>query len=160
MQKVFHQSRRWFEAEVDWPGVMNPPYGREIGKWVKKAFEEAQRNSELVVCLLPARTDTQWWHEYCMRGQIAFIKGRLKFGGAKNSAPSPSALVCFSRYLIFAMKVFSADPICHPPEPPWRYRPVANRPKNCQQSEVIAQLLLCPVSDGDISLPPSHIPNL
>ena len=82
-----------------WTGrvFMNPPYGRCIAKWVRKAFEETQRNAELVLCLLPARTDTRWWHEYCMQGQITFIKGRLKFGKANNSAPFPSALVLFER---------------------------------------------------------------
>lgn len=73
---------------------MNPPYGREIGKWVKKAYEESSKGNK-VVCLLPARTDTAWWHDYCMKGEIRFIRGRLKFGGQKNSAPFPSAVVIF-----------------------------------------------------------------
>lgn len=73
---------------------MNPPYGREIGKWVRKAFEESRRGAT-VVCLLPARTDTAWWHDYCMRGEITFVRGRLKFGDGKNSAPFPSAVVVF-----------------------------------------------------------------
>lgn len=76
---------------------MNPPYGREVGKWVKKACEESRENAEFVVCLLPARTDTSWWHDYCLKGEIYFIRGRLKFGSAKNSAPFPSAIVCFRR---------------------------------------------------------------
>ena len=75
---------------------MNPPYGREIGKWVKKAFEEGQKAHTLVVCLLPARTDTKWWHDYCMKAnEIYFVKGRLKFGNSKNAAPFPSAVVVF-----------------------------------------------------------------
>ena len=73
---------------------MNPPYGREIGKWVAKAYEESQKGC-LVVCLLPARTDTKWWHEYCTRGTIKFIKGRLSFKGAPSTAPFPSAIVIF-----------------------------------------------------------------
>ena len=73
---------------------MNPPYGREIGKWVEKAYETSL-DSSTVVCLLPARTDTKWWHEYCMKGEIRFVKGRLKFGNSKNSAPFPSAVVIF-----------------------------------------------------------------
>lgn len=79
-----------------WKGVcwMNPPYGREIGKWVKKAFESAQEGAT-VVCLLPARTDTAWWHDYAAKGEVRFLRGRLKFGGQKNSAPFPSALVVF-----------------------------------------------------------------
>src|SRR3990167_9984200 len=76
----------------DWPGVcwMNPPYGRQIGFWVKKAMDEASTGST-VVCLLPARTDTRWWHEYAMKGEIRFIKGRLRFSGSKINAPFPSA---------------------------------------------------------------------
>ena len=73
---------------------MNPPYGREIGKWMRKAYEESLRGA-LVVCLVPARTDTAWWHDYAAMGEVRFIRGRLKFGGAVNSAPFPSALVIF-----------------------------------------------------------------
>jgi len=74
---------------------MNPPYGREIGIWMKKAYESSLLGAK-VVCLVPARTDTRWWHEYAMKGEIEFIKGRLKFGDAKNSAPFPSAVVVFN----------------------------------------------------------------
>jgi phage N-6-adenine-methyltransferase len=70
---------------------MNPPYGRDIGKWMKKASEA----DATVVCLVPARTDTKWWHDYAMKGEITFIRGRLKFGNAVNSAPFPSAVVVF-----------------------------------------------------------------
>ena len=81
----------------NWRGTcwMNPPYGREIGKWVSKARLSAEENGATVVCLLPARTDTRWWHEHCSLGHITFIKGRLKFGGSKNGAPFPSAIVVF-----------------------------------------------------------------
>lgn len=80
-----------------WTGVcwMNPPYGREIGFWMKKAYESMLEGAT-VVCLVPSRTDTRWWHDYAMKGQIRFIKGRLKFGKAKNSAPFPSAIVIFA----------------------------------------------------------------
>jgi phage N-6-adenine-methyltransferase len=79
-----------------WQGVcwMNPPYGRDIKAWMKKAYESSL-NGAKVVCLVPARTDTQWWHDYAMKGEIEFIKGRLKFGGHKDSAPFPSAVVVF-----------------------------------------------------------------
>jgi phage N-6-adenine-methyltransferase len=79
-----------------WEGIcwMNPPYGREIGQWVKKAYESAIGGAT-VVCLLPARTDTSWWHDYCMKGEVRFIRGRLKFGGASENAPFPSAVVIF-----------------------------------------------------------------
>jgi len=94
--------QKFFTREDDglnqkWDGVvfMNPPYGRGIGEWVRKAFDSAMEGVT-VVCLLPARTDTKWWHEYCMKGEIRFIRGRLKFGDGKNSAPFPSAIIIFS----------------------------------------------------------------
>lgn len=81
----------------EWRGVcwMNPPYGRGIGAWVKKAHESSIKNGATVVCLLPARTDTKWWHEHCMFGEVTFLRGRLKFGDAKAPAPFPSAMVVF-----------------------------------------------------------------
>ena len=75
---------------------MNPPYGRAIKEWMKKAYEESQRGAT-VVCLVPARTDTAWWHEYAMRGQITFLRGRIRFIGATSSAPFPSAIVVFTK---------------------------------------------------------------
>lgn len=80
----------------DWKGTcwMNPPYGRKIGEWIKKAYKSSL-DGAIVVCLIPSRTDTKWWHEYCMKGEIRFIKGRLKFGESKNSAPFPSAIIIF-----------------------------------------------------------------
>lgn len=96
-----HKCDSYFSKEQnglvqEWSGVcwMNPPYGREIGKWVQKAYESSLMGAT-VVCLLPSRTDTKWWHDYCMKGEIRFIKGRLKFGQSKNSAPFPSAVVIF-----------------------------------------------------------------
>lgn len=84
----------------DWSGhtvFVNPPYGRVIGKWVKKSYEEGQKTT--VVMLIPARTDTKWWHDYVMKAaEIRFVKGRLKFGGSKNSAPFPSAIVVFKKH--------------------------------------------------------------
>jgi phage N-6-adenine-methyltransferase len=71
---------------------MNPPYGREIGLLMKKA-NEASEEGATVVCLVPARTDTNWWHQYAIHHEVRFIKGRLKFGGHKNSAPFPSAII-------------------------------------------------------------------
>jgi site-specific DNA-methyltransferase (adenine-specific) len=76
----------------------NPPYGREIGKWVKKASEAV---GGVVVMLLPARTDTRYFHQYIYKEpnvEIRFIKGRLKFGDGKNSAPFPSMVVVFRGY--------------------------------------------------------------
>ena len=74
---------------------MNPPYGREIGNWMEKAYVSSLKGAT-VVCLVPARTDTRWWHDYAMSAsEIKFVKGRLKFGDAENSAPFPSAIVVF-----------------------------------------------------------------
>ena len=89
----------WMEDGLtqDWTGetvFLNPPYGRKIGRWVAKAYKTSLSGS-VVVCLLPARTDTVWWHLYCAKGEIRFLRGRLKFGEAKNSAPFPSAIVVF-----------------------------------------------------------------
>ena len=87
----------------DWSGhtvFLNPPYTRgAIAKWVKKAHDEGNKPDTMVICLLPSRTDTKYWHEYCMEAaHIYFIKGRLKFKGeANNSAPFPSALIIFSK---------------------------------------------------------------
>ena len=80
-----------------WKGTVwcNPPYGRQIGEWVRKAFL-ASVSGSTVVMLLPARTDTRWFHEYIYgKAEIRFIRGRLKFGGSKNSAPFPSMVVVF-----------------------------------------------------------------
>lgn len=92
----------YFTPEVnglaqDWYGIcwMNPPYGKEIAAWIQKAYEES-RKGVTVVCLLPARTDTRWFHDYCLPfGAITFLKGRLKFEEAPASAPFPSMLVIF-----------------------------------------------------------------
>jgi len=81
-----------------WNGVVwcNPPYGRSIGQWVRKAWESTRTGeAEVVVCLVPARVDTAWWHDYCARGEVRFLRGRLRFGGAESGAPFPSALVVF-----------------------------------------------------------------
>lgn len=90
----------------EWWGTvyMNPPYGREIGKWVAKASLEAALRGSTVVCLLPARTDTRWFHDHIWDDkkhqpregvQLRLLRGRLKFGGSKNSAPFPSMVVIF-----------------------------------------------------------------
>jgi phage N-6-adenine-methyltransferase len=74
----------------------NPPYGREIGKWVEHAFNTHWVNDNTIVMLLPSRTDTRWFHRYIYsKAEIRFIKGRLKFGDSKNSAPFPSMVVIF-----------------------------------------------------------------
>lgn len=105
--------KRFFTPEQnglvqEWTGTcwMNPPYGRSINAWVAKAYESSLKGAT-VVCLIPSRTDTRWWHDYCVKGEITFLKGRLKFvnrafpswradGSHKISpAPFPSAIVIF-----------------------------------------------------------------
>ena len=83
--------------EQEWRGVcwMNPPYGREIAKWMRKAYESSKQGAT-VVCLVPARTCSAWWHDYAMKGEVRFLRGRVRFVGAKWTAPFPSAVVVFS----------------------------------------------------------------
>jgi site-specific DNA-methyltransferase (adenine-specific) len=104
--KENHKCERYYTRkenglEKNWKGervFLNPPYGRELPKWVKKAADEAKDKSTIIVMLIPARTDTQWFHDYIYKkAEIRFIKGRLKFGDAKNSAPFPSMVVIFRR---------------------------------------------------------------
>ena len=85
----------------DWSNdivFMNPPYGREIKHWVQKAYEESLKGAT-VVCLIPARTDTIYWHDYIFgkASDIRFLRGRLKFGDSKNSAPFPSAVIIYKK---------------------------------------------------------------
>jgi len=96
--------KQYFTPEDDglaqsWAGqrvFMNPPYGRDIGKWMEKAFHESRDNDALVVCLVPSRTDTEWWHRYATRAaDIRYYKGRVTFVGAESPAPFPVAVVVF-----------------------------------------------------------------
>lgn len=86
-------SKPW-DADACW---CNPPYGRAISRWVQKAAQTADNDGNTVVMLLPARTDTRWFHKYIYnRGvEVRFLKGRIKFGNATNSAPFPSMIVVF-----------------------------------------------------------------
>jgi site-specific DNA-methyltransferase (adenine-specific) len=82
---------------VEWgmSSFVNPPYGRQLYSWIQKGYEESCAGKRIVF-LLPARTDTKWFHDYCLKAnEVRFIKGRLKFGNAKNSAPFPSMIVVF-----------------------------------------------------------------
>ena len=83
----------------NWEGYRvfcNPPYGRELPKWVEKAYEESRKPKTLVVMLIPARTDTRWFHDYIYgKAEIRFIRGRLRFSGATENAPFPSMVVVF-----------------------------------------------------------------
>ena len=74
----------------------NPPYGRDIAKWVEKCFREGHKDNTIVVLLIPARTDTRYFHDYIInRSEVRFVPGRLKFGDSKQSAPFPSMVVIF-----------------------------------------------------------------
>lgn len=97
---AFFYSKKKDGLTQKWEGRcwMNPPYGREINKWIAKAAAEARMGNATTVCLLPSRTDTRWFHDHIYRKpgvEIVFLKGRIKFGGSTNSAPFPSMVVIF-----------------------------------------------------------------
>jgi len=74
---------------------MNPPYGPDLEKWIRKAWEESRKGAA-VVCLVPSRTDTIWFHEYALKAdEIRFLCGRLRFGEGKGRATFPSCVVIF-----------------------------------------------------------------
>lgn len=97
-------TKNWGVDSVPGPCWMNPPYGREIKHWIAKAAKEA-RMGAVVVALIPSRTDTAYWHDHIWDAEnnrphpwvreVRFVRGRLKFGNAKNAAPFPSAVVVF-----------------------------------------------------------------
>ncbi len=102
-----HKCDEYFTIEDDglqksWGGQRtwcNPPYGRQISKWVAKAAETVKDNNSLVVMLLPARTETAWYHDYISNNPQAhtiFLRGRIKFGNSPNNAPFPSMIVVFA----------------------------------------------------------------
>ena len=99
-----HKCPKYFTAEENallqnWGGEtvwLNPPYGRNSGVGVKKAYEESQKPGTTVVMLVPSRTDTAWFHDYSFgKAKIRFVRGRLKFGKSKNSAPFPSLVAIY-----------------------------------------------------------------
>ena len=74
----------------------NPPYS-ENKTWIEKCLRESQQDDTEVILLIPSRTDTRYWYDYCMKAkEIYFVKGRLKFGNMKNTAPFPSAIIVFN----------------------------------------------------------------
>lgn len=83
----------------NWGGQIvfcNPPYGRALADWVEKCYMESLQENTIVVMLIPARTDTRWFHQYIYgKAEIRFIKGRLRFGGCPDPAPFPSMIVIF-----------------------------------------------------------------
>lgn len=100
-----HKCEKYFTKEQNglnksWKGetvFCNPPYGRQIGKWVEKAFTESEKGT-VVVLLVPSRTDTKWFHDFILgKAEIRFLKGRLKFGGHSNPAPFPSMIAVYRK---------------------------------------------------------------
>lgn len=100
-----HKCEKWYSRSDDglsksWSGetvFVNPPYGSEIQKWVAKCAAE-NKGGVVCVMLLPARTDTRWFHEYIYhKAEVRFIKGRIRFGNSKWNAPFPSMIVVFRR---------------------------------------------------------------
>lgn len=96
-EKFYTEEEDALSREMIWLGTcwMNPPYGRCISEWMENALHCSVEYKSTVVCLVPARTDTKWWHDYVAKGEIFYLKGRLKFVGARNSAPFPSAIIVF-----------------------------------------------------------------
>ena len=99
-----HKCKKYYTKEddgllQDWGGEIvfcNPPYGRQISKWVEKCFNESRKDQTIVVMLIPARTDTKYFHQYIYnKAELRFVKGRLKFGDSKANAPFPSMVVIF-----------------------------------------------------------------
>jgi len=102
---------------LQWKGVvwLNPPYSREIGRWLEKAKNSAESNMATVVVLCPARCDTNWWFNHVRFGEVRFLKGRLRFEGGETSAPFPSALAIFRPGLPRSTTY-------------WHYRQIEDRP--------------------------------
>ena len=101
-----YKHSNYYSPECDglsksWSGTVfcNPPYGKEISKWVKKAYQETRSGDCIVVMLIPARTDTSYWHDYIFpTAEVRFLRGRIKFmldGKTLDAAPFPSVVVVF-----------------------------------------------------------------
>jgi len=82
----------WLKDSDNGTVWLNPPYGRSIGKWMELAHNWSVKGLT-IVNLIPARTDTHWFHDYCINHEVRYLRGRLKFGDSKNCAPFPSAIV-------------------------------------------------------------------
>lgn len=96
-----HFTREQDGLKQDWSGETvwcNPPYGREIGLWCKKCYDHVTSGGGIAVMLVPSRTDTKWFHDWVYgKSELRFVKGRIKFGGAKFNAPFPSMIVIYRR---------------------------------------------------------------
>jgi phage N-6-adenine-methyltransferase len=93
-QQFFTKEQNALQQE--WTGIcwMNPPYGKDMKKWVRKAWDAAGKGAT-VVSLLPARTNSNYWHDYCFKGEVRFLRGYIKFGNAKQGLKAPLAVVVF-----------------------------------------------------------------
>ena len=110
---------KYFSVDDDglskqWSGIcwMNPPYGREIKQWVRNAYQETivQENADKVVCLVPVRSDTKWWHEFIMNAkEIRFLNKRLSFEGSNNKAPFAACIVVFCKHNKQSVKILVED---------------------------------------------------
>jgi len=101
VREIFYERRKWIRAKLGGYRVyVNPPYGREIEKWIRKAYEE-RNNADVIVLLLPARTDTRYFHKYIYgKSEVHFLKGRLHFNESLQGAPFPSMIVVYKPELI------------------------------------------------------------
>lgn len=139
MPGVLYAGDGWAEQPVEYCGggavFCNPPYGRETGKWVRKAWEEAKSGTTIVL-LIPARTDTSYFHEYIYgQAEIRWVRGRLRFededGTVYQPAPFPSMVVVYNgkecrgmkaetveaRAVKIAAKVMTAAGLCRYEDP-------------------------------------------
>jgi len=102
-----HKAPRWFDEAAnglaqEWRGRVwcNPPYGRQVGEWVKKAFRDSERFGAIVAVLVPARTGARWFQDWAWKAaEVRFVRARIKFEGAEHSAPFDSALLIYNRDL-------------------------------------------------------------
>lgn len=96
---ALHYTKEEDGLSKNWGGrrvYCNPPYGRELGKWVRKCYEESLKPDTLVVMLVPSRTDTAWFHDYVYgKAEIRFVRGRLHFNESKQGAPFPSMVLVY-----------------------------------------------------------------
>jgi hypothetical protein len=99
MSQVLYNPGRWIKKIVGGETVFcNPPYGSDLKNWVEKAYTESKKKGTVVVLLIPSRTDTTYFHKFIYhKCKMVFIKGRLKFGDGKQSAPFPSMLAIYNR---------------------------------------------------------------
>lgn len=94
---------------IPWQGnrcFCNPPYGSQLSKWVRKAYAESLSGA-CVVMVLPARTDTSWFHRYCSKSQCFFIKGRLSFSNSSGRSPFPTMVCVFGTFNRFGNRLAS-----------------------------------------------------